>query len=71
MNRDSLKGYWNELKGKVRENWGRLTDDDLDIIEGEREQLIGRVQQRYGRARDEAEHEVDLWIEQQHEIVSR
>jgi uncharacterized protein YjbJ (UPF0337 family) len=71
MNRDTLKGHWNEMKGKVLEQWGRLTNDDLDIIEGEREQLVGRVQQRYGKARDEAEHEVDLWIQQQMEIVSR
>jgi uncharacterized protein YjbJ (UPF0337 family) len=58
-----LKGKWNELKGRVRERWGDLTNDDLDRIEGKRDQLIGTIQQRYGKARDEVEREVETWEE--------
>jgi uncharacterized protein YjbJ (UPF0337 family) len=61
MNQDTLKGQWNQLKGSVREQWGKLTDDDLDRIQGQSEQLIGRIQERYGIARDEAQREVDNW----------
>lgn len=58
MNQDRLKGRWKQVKGKLKENWGRLTDDDLDVIAGKREQLLGRIQQRHGLARDEAERQV-------------
>lgn len=58
-----LKGKWNEIKGKVKERWGDLTNDDLDRIEGRRDQLIGTIQQRYGKARDEVEREVETWEE--------
>ena len=61
MNKDTLKGQWNQLKGSVREQWGKLTDDDLDRVEGQSEQLVGRIQERYGIARDEAERQVDEW----------
>jgi len=63
MNRDQLEGSWNILKGKVREQWGRLTDDDLDVIHGRAEQLVGAVQQRYGKSYDEAEEEVTDWLD--------
>lgn len=63
MNRDQLEGSWNVLKGKVREQWGRLTDDDLDVIHGRVEQLVGAVQQRYGKSYDEAEEEVTDWLD--------
>ena len=59
MNRDTIEGNWKQIKGKVREQWGKLTDDDLDVIEGKRTQLIGKVQERYGIAKDEAERQVD------------
>ena len=62
MNRDSLEGRWTQLKGKVREQWGKLTDDDLDEVRGRAEQLIGKVQHRYGVAKDEAERQVDRWL---------
>lgn len=62
MNEDTLKGQWHQLKGKVREQWGKLTDDDLDRIHGESEQLIGRIQERYGVARDEAKRQLDTWM---------
>lgn len=63
MNSEILKGKWNELKGSVQEQWGKLTNDDLDQAEGNRDQLIGRIQQRYGMARDEAEREVDKFLD--------
>lgn len=58
MNWDTAKGNWNQLKGRVKEQWGKLTDDDLSRIEGQRDQLVGRVQERYGIAKDEAEKQV-------------
>jgi uncharacterized protein YjbJ (UPF0337 family) len=61
MNQDTLQGQWTQLKGRLREQWGRLTDDDLDQIEGRSEQLIGRLQERYGMARDEAQRQFDAW----------
>jgi uncharacterized protein YjbJ (UPF0337 family) len=61
MNQDTLKGQWNQLKGNVREQWGKLTDDDVDRIQGQREQLVGKIQERYGIARDEAQRQVDEW----------
>ncbi len=59
MNTDTIQGNWKQLKGKVREQWGKLTDDDIDVINGKREQLVGKVQEAYGKTRDEAEREVD------------
>jgi uncharacterized protein YjbJ (UPF0337 family) len=58
MNSDILKGNWRQLRGAVRERWGKLTDDDLDVIAGQRDKLVGRVQEMYGVARDEAERQV-------------
>jgi uncharacterized protein YjbJ (UPF0337 family) len=55
MNKDTFEGNWKQFKGKIKEQWGKLTDDDLDMIEGKRDQLLGRIQERYGVARDEAE----------------
>jgi uncharacterized protein YjbJ (UPF0337 family) len=59
MNEDTLKGQWTQIKGRVREQWGKLTNDDLDQIQGRAEQLIGKVQERYGIQRDEAKRQVD------------
>jgi uncharacterized protein YjbJ (UPF0337 family) len=58
MNQDRINGRWKQLKGKVKEQWGRLTDDDLDVIAGRRDQLLGRIQQRHGLAKDEADREL-------------
>jgi uncharacterized protein YjbJ (UPF0337 family) len=58
MNWDTVKGQWKQFRGKVKEQWGKLTDDDLDRIEGKRDQLLGAVQQRYGVAREEAEKQL-------------
>ena len=61
MNEDTLKGQWTQLKGTVREQWGKLTNDDVDQIQGKSEQLVGKIQERYGIARDEAKRQVDSW----------
>lgn len=61
MNWDEIKGNFTQLKGKIREEWGELTDDDLQEARGEREQLIGKIQERYGIAKADAERQVDQW----------
>jgi uncharacterized protein YjbJ (UPF0337 family) len=63
MNRDILRGQWTQLRGKVREQWGNLTDDEIDQMQGNAEMLIGKIQERYGRSREEAEREFDRWLE--------
>ena len=64
MNWDQIEGSWKQIKGKAKAQWGRLTDDELDVAAGRREQLIGIIQERYGYARDRAEREVDEAIRQ-------
>ena len=59
MNEDIMQGKWRQLKGEVKSQWGKLTDDDLDRVAGDAEKLIGRVQERYGYQREEAKREVD------------
>jgi uncharacterized protein YjbJ (UPF0337 family) len=61
MNSDLLKGKWRQLQGALRKRWGKLTDDDVSIIAGQRDQLIGRIQERYGVAREEAQKQVNDW----------
>ncbi len=61
MNWDVVKGNWLQAKGKMKEEWGKLTDDDWDVVEGDRDQLVGRLQERYGWAREEAEQRADAW----------
>ena len=58
MTWDEIKGNWREYKGRVREKWGELTDDDLDRIAGKRDQLLGILQNRYGKTREAAEKEI-------------
>lgn len=58
---EKFKGSWNQTKGAVKEQWGKLTDDDLLAIEGRRDQLVGRIQTRYGISREEAEAQVSSW----------
>lgn len=62
MNEDILQGKWKQLKGQVQRKWGELTNDDLDRIAGRREELVGIIQERYGRAHEEAEREVDEFL---------
>jgi uncharacterized protein YjbJ (UPF0337 family) len=61
MNSDTVEGNWKQFKGKVKEQWGKLTDDDFDVIAGKRDQLLGRIQERHGISRDEAEVQVKEW----------
>jgi uncharacterized protein YjbJ (UPF0337 family) len=63
MNLDVLQGKWHVLRGRLRSRWGRLTNDDLDRLEGSLEQLAGLIQQRYGLAREVAEHEANAFFE--------
>lgn len=61
MNKDQVSGNWKQFKGKVKEKWGDLTDDDLTYIEGKRDQLVGKIQERYGYKKEQAEKEVKEW----------
>lgn len=58
MNWDTIEGSWNQFKGQVKERWGKLTDDDLDVAAGKRDQIAGAIQKRYGMAREEAEKQI-------------
>ncbi len=62
MNETQLRGRWKQIRGRIRERWGRLTHDDLDVIAGRRDQLVGRIQERYGVAREEAERQVEEFL---------
>lgn len=61
MNWDTIKGQWTQFKGKIKEQWGDLTDDDLTKIEGSRDKLLGLIQTKYGLAKDEAERQLKDW----------
>ncbi|MCT8973657.1 CsbD family protein [Microbaculum marinisediminis] len=62
MNWDQIEGQWKQFTGKVQTEWGKLTDRDLDVIDGNRQQLVGRIQERYGVAKEDAERQVDRWL---------
>ncbi len=62
MNRIQLEGRWKQIRGKVRERWGRLTHDDLEVIAGRRDQLVGKIQERYGITREQAERQVEEFL---------
>jgi len=68
MNEDRIEGNWKQLKGKVKEQWGKLTDNDLTELEGNQEQLAGRIQERYGIAKDEAEKQVKEFRKQYNDL---
>ena len=61
MNWDRVEGNWKQVKGSIKEKWGKLTDDDLDVIAGKRDKLAGRIQETYGISKDEAEKQVKAW----------
>ncbi|WNN44476.1 MULTISPECIES: CsbD family protein [Winslowiella] len=61
MNEDRISGNWKQFKGKIKEKWGDLTDDDMTVVEGKREQLLGKIQERYGYGKDQAEKELKEW----------
>ena len=62
MNWDQIQGQWKQFTGNVQTQWGKLTNDDMDVIEGDRERLAGRIQERYGIQKEEAEREIDEWL---------
>jgi uncharacterized protein YjbJ (UPF0337 family) len=62
MNWDQVEGKWNQYKGQVKEKWGKLTNDDLEVINGRRQQLVGRIQERYGIAKEVAEQQADEFV---------
>lgn len=62
MNWDQVEEKWKQFKGQAKEKWGKLTDDDLDVIDGKRQQLVGRIQERYGLAKDAAEQQADEFV---------
>jgi uncharacterized protein YjbJ (UPF0337 family) len=64
VNHDTMEGNWKQLKGKVRAKWGKLTDDDLELIGGKKDMLVGKLQERYGHKKDEAEKHVDDFYNQ-------
>jgi uncharacterized protein YjbJ (UPF0337 family) len=68
MNKDQMAGKWKQVKGKLKEQWGKLTDDDLTMLEGSSEKLIGKVQERYGIAREEAERQVREFRNKNHDL---
>jgi uncharacterized protein YjbJ (UPF0337 family) len=65
MDKDQAAGTWKQMKGKIKEQWGRLTDDEIDELEGRSEQLAGKLQKRYGLAREEAERQAKEFRERQ------
>lgn len=67
MNTDILSGKWKQIRGKIQEQWGELTNDDVDRIDGSYDQLVGTLQEKYGHSRDEARREIDEFL--QHHTV--
>ena len=65
MDWNRVEGNWQQLKGKVKEQWGKLTDDDLSVINGRRDQLEGKIQERYGYQKDQVRRDVDDWYNRQ------
>ena len=61
MNWDQVEGRWKQFKGKVKEKWGQLTDDDLDVIAGKKDQLSGKLQERYGYSKEQADRYINDW----------
>jgi len=66
MNWNEVEGQWKQMKGTIREKFGKLTDDDIQIIAGKKDQFLGKLQQRYGIAREQAQKELDTWLQSLH-----
>ena len=62
MNWDQIEGKWKQAKGSLKPPWGKLTDDDLDVIGGQRDKLVGKLQERYGYAKEDAQKRADEWV---------
>jgi uncharacterized protein YjbJ (UPF0337 family) len=71
VNTDQIQGNWKQLKGKIKEQWGKLTDNDLTIINGQQDQLVGKLQERYGYTKEQAEQEVERQWATWNEAVER
>jgi len=63
MNWDQIQGKWTQMKGSIKQEWEKLTDDDLDVISGSKDKFVGRLQERYGIKKEEAERELDAWTQ--------
>ncbi len=61
MNWDQIAGQWKQMKGSVKQRWGKLTDDDLEVITGKKDELVGKIQERYGISKEKAEQELNEW----------
>jgi uncharacterized protein YjbJ (UPF0337 family) len=62
MNTEQMSGKWKQMKGAAKQQWGKLTDDDLQVIDGKRDVLVGKLQERYGMAKEEAQKKADEWL---------
>lgn len=71
MNWDIVEGNWNQWKGRLKEKWGDLTDDEIDMLEGKRDQIAGKLQEKYGLAKEDAERELDEWVSRYPETINR
>ncbi|HSN94067.1 MAG TPA: CsbD family protein, partial [Anaerolineaceae bacterium] len=69
--KDILEGKWHELKGQARQQWAKITDDDLALLSGKTEELAGVLQQRYGYGKAQAEHEINDWLGKFDEAVKK
>ena len=63
MNWDQIEGKWKQLKGSAKQSWGKLTDDDLEYINGSRDKLVGKLQERYGYNKEDAQNRANKWLE--------
>jgi uncharacterized protein YjbJ (UPF0337 family) len=63
MNEDTVKGMWHQFRGQMKQLWGRITDDEFDELDGNREKLSGRIQEKYGRTKDEVDKELDQFFD--------
>lgn len=70
MNWDRIEGNWKQLKGQVREKWGKLTNDHIDVVAGKRERLAGKIQEVYGIGKDEVNRQIDEFADSVHEVVN-
>ena len=62
MNWQQIEGNWDQFRGKVQQQWGKLTDDDLDVVKGNQTELMGRIKERYGIGKEDAERQIDDWL---------
>jgi uncharacterized protein YjbJ (UPF0337 family) len=62
MNWNQIEAQWHQLRGQIKSQWAKVTDDDIEAASGKREQFVGKLQERYGLVKDEAERQIDKWI---------